>query len=210
MKKIAVPFLISAVLIIVTFLLFDNLELLFTGLLKDASMHHQTYYYISFLVLASDIILPVPSSIVMYMNGYVLGWPGGSANSLLALMTGAVAGYYLGKFTSLGVRSKENERANIILLKYGSLAILISRGIPIISESVCIVCGYNRMPFKNYFILNFFGYIPLCFLYAFCGSIGFDENTFLISFACSIGISAVFWVAGRKYLAQTRNPQGNK
>jgi uncharacterized membrane protein YdjX (TVP38/TMEM64 family) len=200
LKKIAIPFLISATVIIITFLLFGDLEAFFINLLNNAAKHPGTYSFISFLVLASDIILPVPSSIVMYTNGFVLGLAGGSFISLVALMVGSVVGYYLGKFTLLGTKGKSDQKADQVLSRYGVASVLISRGIPIISESISIVCGYNRMPFKTYFILNLVGYIPLCLLYAFCGSVGYNQDTFLISFGCSLLISAAFWLVGKKFL----------
>ncbi len=204
MKRVAIPFLIAVVTIIVMFLIFENLETYFTNLLQGSSKHILTYSLVSFIVLASDIILPVPSSIVMYTNGYVLGMAGGSAISLAALMVGSVVGYYLGKYTSIGLKTSDDEKANNILSRYGSMAIIISRGIPIIAESVCIVCGYNKMNFKNYFILNLVGYIPLCLMYAFFGTWGYDKNIFLISFAISFAVSVLFWFAGRKFLYQLK------
>ncbi|MDZ4756979.1 MAG: hypothetical protein SGJ10_02415, partial [Bacteroidota bacterium] len=89
------------------FLIFENLETYFTNLLQGSSKHILTYSLVSFIVLASDIILPVPSSIVMYTNGYVLGMAGGSAISLAALMVGSVVGYYLGKYTSIGLKTSD-------------------------------------------------------------------------------------------------------
>ncbi len=199
-RKIVLPFFIVSTLIIITFLLFNNLENYFSDLLQRASAHRGTFAAVSFWVLASDIVLPVPSSIVMYMNGYILGAMNGSAISLLSLMVSSVAGYYIGKFTSMGLKSKADDKAANILSRYGMAAILISRGIPILSESVCVLCGYNKMPFRQYLILNLVGYIPLCLLYAFCGSLGYDQNTFLLSFACSLVLSALFWFAGKYFI----------
>jgi uncharacterized membrane protein YdjX (TVP38/TMEM64 family) len=205
MKKIAIPFLISVSLIVIVFLLFHDIETIFTNQLQRLSKHTGAYSIVSFLVLTSDIVLPVPSSIVMYTNGFVLGLISGSAISLLSVIASSIIGYYLGSLTSAGIKAKSNDASNYILLKYGTLAILISRGIPIISESICIVCGYNRMPFKNYLVLNFIGYIPLCFLYALFGSIGYDKNTFLISFVCSIILSGGFWFFGKRLLKNKKN-----
>jgi uncharacterized membrane protein YdjX (TVP38/TMEM64 family) len=210
LKKIILPFFISAITIIVTFLLFEDLELFFVSSLNATSGHPLFYTLVSFLVLASDIVLPVPSSIVMYTNGYVLGLFSGSMLSLIALMIGSTVGYYLGRFTSMGIKSTEDERAQTILSNYGTLSILVTRGIPIIAESICIVCGYNKMPFRQYFIMNLIGYVPLCLLYAFCGSIGYSRDTFLISFACSLCISAIFWLVGKKFLKGNLNTVAQK
>lgn len=185
----------------ISFLVFDDLESYFKRLLQEAKADHATYAWFSFIVLTSDIFLPVPSSIIMFTNGYVLGMVYGSAISLLSLSVGAIVGYYLGKFTSLGLKSSTDDKANRIISAYGPLSILITRGIPVLSETICIICGFNRMPFRKYFLYSIIGYSPLCLLYAFCGSIGYDNHVFLISFGCSLFIAAMFWFLGRKLLS---------
>ncbi|MBK8079815.1 MAG: hypothetical protein IPK25_05750 [Saprospiraceae bacterium] len=84
----------------------------------------------------------------------------------------------------------------------------MTRGIPVLSEALCIVCGYNRMPLKKYFIYNAIGFMPLCFLYGICGSIGYDKNLFLLTFICSFFISAGFWIFGKKYFQKQTNDEG--
>lgn len=200
MKKITIPFLITAVIVIITFLLFKDMETFFSNSLNKVSHSPYTFASISFLVLTLDIVLPVPSSVVMYINGYVLGVLAGSALSLISLLAGAILGYFLGKLTSAGVKAKSDSATENIMAKYGAMAILISRGIPIISESVCIVCGFNKMPFKQYVMFNILGYLPLCLVYAYCGNVGYDKNTFLLTFGFSVLLTVIFWIIGRALL----------
>ncbi|MBI3235107.1 MAG: VTT domain-containing protein, partial [Bacteroidetes bacterium] len=174
-------------------------------LLNNLDQYKIQYAGISFLVLCADIILPVPSSIVMYLNGYILGIPNGALVSLIALMIGSIIGYFLGKLTSAGFKATTDEKANNLLAKYGAIAILMSRGIPMISESICIVCGYNKMPMKQYILFNFIGYIPLCILYAVCGSFGYSQDMFLLSFGFSLVISAAFWFLGKAFFVNSQN-----
>ena len=200
MKKITVPFLITAIIVIITFLLFKDMETFFSNALNEVSHSPYSFASISFMVLTLDIVLPVPSSIVMYINGYVLGVFTGSALSLISLLVGAILGYFLGRLTSAGVKAKSDSTTEAIIAKYGAMAILISRGIPIISESVCIVCGFNKMPLKQYLLFNLIGYLPLCLLYAYCGNVGYDKNTFLLSFGFSVLLTVIFWIVGRAFL----------
>lgn len=203
-KIIIIPFIITVSVILISFFVFDDLELYLKHLLQQVRTDHTTYAWLSFFVLTSDIILPVPSSIIMFTNGYVLGTVYGTAISLLSLSAGAIVGYYLGKFTSLGLKSSADDKANNIISTYGPLSILITRGIPVLSETICIICGFNKMPFSKYLLYNIIGYLPLCLLYAICGSTGYDKNIFLISFCCSIVIAAMFWFFGRNFLLDRR------
>ncbi len=199
MKNILYPLLITIVLVIGTFVFFGGLENYFTSTLDNLVHHPREYAVASCIILASDILLPVPSSILMYINGYVLGPYAGALLSLVSLMAGSTVGFYLGQLTSFGLKAKTEEGPDSILSRYGALAIVMTRGIPVLSESICIVCGYNRMRFRKYFLFNFIGYVPLCLLYSFCGSVGYDRNTFLISFICSLFISFLFWLFGRLF-----------
>lgn len=187
-------------LIIISFLIFSDLEAYFTELLVSAQSRPLLYAWISSLILIADILLPVPSSIVMYTNGFVLGTFTGTLVSWVALMIGAVIGYYLGRFSAMGLKASSDSRSGAVLTKYGALSILITRGIPVLSESLCFLYGYHRMPLKKYLLFNAIGYLPVSLLYALCGSIGFNQNTFLISFGISITLSAVLWFLGRKLL----------
>lgn len=199
-KSIWLPLGISSLFIILLFFIFSINEDSIVFFLQDMHEEPIRFSIFSFLLLASDIVLPVPSSIVMYLNGYFLGCAVGSIMSLISLLLSSIIGYYIGKLTSFGLKSRSEKDANATLTKYGMLSILITRGIPILSESLCIVCGYNKLPFKQFFIFNLIGYVPLCLLYAICGSFGYDNNIFFISFGCSLLISVAFVLLGKKFL----------
>lgn len=198
MKSLLYPLLVFASFVIATFLVFQNLETVFADKLNTLVQYPWQFGALSTLLLASDLLLPVPSILVMYFNGYVLGTFSGTLVSLAGLMLGCVAGYYLGKMGSKKQSQVSTHRALLFLEKYGSLAILLSRGIPILSESICVVCGFNNMPFKHYLLYNLIGYLPLCVLYAYCGSIGYDQNNFMLTLGCSVLLGICFWFFGKK------------
>jgi hypothetical protein len=67
-------FLICCVLITTTFLLFGDLE---NWIIANANSEQliSTYILLSFSFLALDTFLPVPSSLLMILNGEILGTP---------------------------------------------------------------------------------------------------------------------------------------
>ena len=86
MKTILYPFLVTSLVILITFGLFEGLETYFPQQLRALGDHSESYAFISFLILSGDILLPVPSSIVMYLNGLVLGPIWGNAALLYSLI----------------------------------------------------------------------------------------------------------------------------
>ncbi|MFT6337481.1 MAG: putative membrane protein YdjX (TVP38/TMEM64 family) [Halioglobus sp.] len=58
------------------------------------------------------------------------------------------------------------------------------------------------MNFRYYMILNFIGYLPICFIYAYFGNLGQGQSLFLVSFGVSILVSLLLWIFGRKLIEQ--------
>lgn len=163
----------------------------------ENSKNDASYYTIlSFLVLGSDIVLPVPSSIVMHINGMVLGTFWGGLLSLISVMISSVIGYYLGRSTQWMTKSKNNAKENAFLNKYGVFAIIMSRGIPILSESIVLICGYNRFKFKHFVGYSLLGYVPICWLYAYFGNL--SNDLFFVAVSISMLISFIAWYYGRQ------------
>ncbi|GEM_PF-454661 len=206
MKKPLIVFGVSVVLIILVFVAFEPLEHQMHELLVSLTDHRLTYALASFSILSLDVVLPVPSSIVMYLNGGVLGVALGSGLSLLSAVLTSVIGFYLGSFFQKRGKAvpgnTETGQAETLLHRYGGLAILVSRGIPILSESIAITAGASGVSFRYYFLLNVLGYLPVVLTYGIFGSLGTSENSFLWSFACSILVSGLFWMLGRRKIEQ--------
>lgn len=197
MKKILIPLAVTSIFITALYLLFENVEPFWGDLLNQVKDNPFNYASLSFIILVSDIVLPVPSSIIMYSNGAVLGMFNGALLSLISVILSSVIGYFIGRGSSAILKSEVDISVSRIMEKYGYAAILITRGIPIISESVCIVCGFNRYNFMAYLALNVIGYIPVCLIYAYFGNIAVNRDLFFISFICSLFITFVLWLLGK-------------
>ncbi len=200
--KILIPLVIAVVLITLCFFLFDELESFSIDLITQFKNNPLQYAFVSFVVLVSDIFLPIPSSIVMYLNGVFLGLVNGFSVSLISVNVSSVIGYFVGKYSSIALKSKPDAFSEKILKKYGHFAIIITRGIPILSESVCFVCGYNLYNLKIYLLLNLIGYLPICLVYAYFGSIAVNQNLFFISLGTAFFCSFLLWLFGKKLIGK--------
>lgn len=201
MRQFLGPFLASSILVILVFVFFEDLEAYIENMIAYSQSNKQEYIWISGLFLSSDILLPVPSSIIMYANGLVLGTVWGTLLSMVCALISSCVGYVLGILSAKTLRAEKREEASNILNKYGVVAIIVSRGVPILSESISYTAGYMRMKFKNFFLLNVIGYLPITLLYAYFGSLGSDLNIFLYCFAASLLLSLILVVFVKKHLA---------
>jgi uncharacterized membrane protein YdjX (TVP38/TMEM64 family) len=90
-------------------------------------------------LLALDLLLPIPSSIVGAMLGGRLGFSAGAAWTFLGLCTGHLVGYALGRLLP--------ERWASQLPSAPSLALVfLSRPVPVFAEAVTLAAGVERVP----------------------------------------------------------------
>ncbi len=146
--------------------------------------------------LGIDIIFPIPSTIIYTIAGNLLGlWTG-----FLAIFSGmsvcSIAGYLLGRFSGKAFSKKIlsiQERGR--MEKWGTAGsrwlIMVSKGLPLMNETVCITCGFAKMGFVKYLAYSFAGTVPVAFVYAYLGNIA-ENVTQIIIIICACFLTALF------------------
>ncbi|MFT7521598.1 MAG: putative membrane protein YdjX (TVP38/TMEM64 family) [Kiritimatiellia bacterium] len=127
-----------------------------------------------FVVLASDLLLPIPSSIVMTLSGSLLGVIGGTAINLSGAMASSMAGYaacrWMGSRVFHRLVGDDVERVQTWFERWGPWLIVLSRGVPMLTEIVSCLAGLHRMPAMRFSLLSLVGASPICVVYAWAGA----------------------------------------
>ena len=89
-------------------------------------------------LLALDVLLPVPSSLVSTASGAVLGFWGGLLASTAGMTAGCLVGYVLGRgAVKAGVRrlvgDDELSRVKDLWDRHGAWTLVVLRGVPVLS-----------------------------------------------------------------------------
>lgn len=153
-------------------------------------------------LLTADVLLPVPSSLVMVANGALFGLVGGSAISLIGNVMGFLFAYWLGSQSSplvqKSVPSQELDRGTRALRKWGALALILTRPLPILAETTAIMAGVSKLPFTKSLIAATVGSLPASLLYAWAGSQAKDLNATVAIFLVLIVFAIAAWVVDRR------------
>jgi uncharacterized membrane protein YdjX (TVP38/TMEM64 family) len=154
-------------------------------------------------LLIADVLLPVPSSLVMVAHGALFGVVLGTLLSLLGSTGAAVFGFWIGrrggKLLERLVTAEERARANRLLERWGILAIIVTRPIPLLAETVAIMAGASPLGWGRTILAAFAGSLPPALLYALTGtSAGRFQNTALM-FLFVLLITGIFWLVGRQF-----------
>ncbi|MFN8635532.1 MAG: VTT domain-containing protein [Chloroflexota bacterium] len=149
-------------------------------------------------LLAADVLLPIPSNVIMIAHGALFGTVVGTVLSLLGSMLAAGAGFWIGRrggpLLALAVPPDERARADRFLARWGILAILVSRPLPLLAETITVLAGASALGWRPSMLAALVGSLPPCLFYAWAGaaSIGFEGGALVfggvILLAIAVGL----------------------
>lgn len=153
-------------------------------------------------LLIADVFLPVPSSVVMIAHGALFGFWSGTLVSLLGAMAGAAVGFGVGRWGGASLHrfapAEERHRADQLLGRWGELAVVVTRPIPILAESIAILAGASVLSWRRFLLAALLGNLPACILYAATGATAARLDNALLVFGLVIAVAALVWVAGSR------------
>jgi uncharacterized membrane protein YdjX (TVP38/TMEM64 family) len=153
-------------------------------------------------LLAVDVLLPIPSNIIMIAHGALFGTLVGTLLSLAGSMAAAAAGFWIGRrggpLLAMAVPADERVRANAILERWGVLAIVVSRPLPLLAETITVLAGASPLGWGRAMVAALLGSLPPCLFYAWAGaaSIGFEGGALV--FGAVVVLAAAVGLAGRQ------------
>lgn len=201
---------LALALILVPFLLF---EAQFTawggGVLEGARREPAAVAAIVIALLAGDVVLPVPSSLVSTFSGGVFGWAVGAVVIWVGMMLGCITGYGLGASAGRLLAIKvvgegEMARAQRLFRHAGPAALIVARAAPVLAEASTLAAGAARMPIGSFLLATAVANLGVSVAYAAVGAAAFSAGSFLIAFMGLAAIPAAAWGAWR-FVAARRN-----
>ncbi|MDA0321717.1 MAG: VTT domain-containing protein [Verrucomicrobia bacterium] len=164
---------------------------------------------VSVALLIADVLLPVPSSFLMIGNGTLFGPGMGALISVVGSMGAAWFGYGLGRLGAGRVLQRilspeENRRAQELLGRHGGIAVIVTRPVPILAETVAIVAGGTRMSLFVFSITSLLGCIPVAVIYALAGARSSTISHPALVFGIPLLLGSAYWLVAR--VIQKRNP----
>ena len=153
-------------------------------------------------LLIADVVLPVPSSLVMVAHGTLFGVAGGALLSLIGSVASALVAFALGRAGTPVIRrlvtEREHARAAALLARWGIMAIAVTRPVPILAETVAILAGSSRLRWHEAALAAFAGSLVPALVYAWAGAYARDMVSQTLIFAGVLAVTGVLWVVGRR------------
>ena len=155
------------------------------------------------VLLAGDLFLPVPSTIVISALGLIYGVLLGGLVAAAGLMTAGLCGYGLGRlfggrFARRWLGEMDYEKGKLLFAAGGGWVVALSRALPILPEVISCTAGLVRMPFRRFVVSLACGSVPMGLLFAAIGHAGREAPGW--AFGLSLALPAVLWLLASRML----------
>jgi len=159
-------------------------------------------------LLALDVFLPVPSSIVSTAAGVLLGLGLGAAVVWIGMMAGCLVGYFVGVYSAPLARRLVGPaslaRAAELANRHGAWAVVLCRPVPVLAEATVVFAGLVRAPIGRFLFVTAASNLGIAAGYAAIGAYSMRLDSFLMAFIGAVAVPGLALLVGRRL----RSPPG--
>ena len=161
-----------------------------------------------FGLLALDVVLPVPSSIVSTAAGVLLGFWKGATLVWAGMTVACLLGYALGARAAGPARRFVGEdglrRADALMQRYGDYTIVLCRPVPVLAEASVIFAGLVGAPFGRFLTMAVLSNLGIAMGYTAFGAFSMRIDSFLAAFLGALILPGVAILLARLTLNRQR------
>ena len=158
-------------------------------------------------LLAGDVLLPVPSSLVGTLAGSQLGVVGGTAASWTGMTLGAVVAFGLGRwFGPLVARrlatADDLQRSAELTSRFGPWVLVVCRAVPVLAEASVLVLGVHRLPWRRFWLPMLLSNLGIALAYAAFGTVAARHHWLPAALAISVALPLSLSALARRWLGK--------
>lgn len=154
-------------------------------------------------LLAADILLPIPSSLVMLLSGAAFGVTWGSVVALAGSIGGEWVGFEVARrygrpAAARLVGDDDIDRLSSVFARHGIAAVIVTRALPVVMETTSVVAGLSRMGRLPFLAASVAGTAPIVVIYAWAGAASRDAGSLVPAVVIAIamaGLGAILYRA---------------
>jgi len=209
--KIAALCVAMAAIVIVPFVVFGDVTArLAQDAPSDASSRHAAGLA-CMILLAADVVLPVPSTIVIALLGGIFGAFFGTLVAAAGLTLGCIIGYTLGRtlghdFALRTMGGEDFAYLKDLYERYGVLLLAICRPVPVLAEASVIVAGVAGLAAGQVMAITTLANIGFAAVYAVLGSSADTGMGLLVAVVASVCLPLAAMIAERACKGRIRPP----
>ena len=160
------------------------------------------------VLLALDVVLPVPSSLISAGAGAILGFWLATTVVWIGMTVGCVVAYVVGASGAGAARRfvghNHLDRAAALARRHGLWALVVCRPIPVAAEASVVFAGLMRTPMASVLAMTALSNVGIAAAYAAVGAYAMQVNSFGLVFGGAISLPAVVLLVTRGFVDRQR------
>ncbi len=187
---------ILAALAIVPFVLFGSAFEALSFRLIDRATSELAIAIAGIALLASDVILPIPSTVVVTALGALLGAVQGTLVAVTGLTLGCALGYWLGRklghdFALSQLGEEDFASLSGLFKRHGLPILALCRPVPVLAEASVIAAGVLGLPAGRTLLVTLLANLGFAGVYATLGAAADSVPGLILVFTASLAIPAL-------------------
>ncbi len=183
---------IIMLVIVIPFLLFEESIEQWWKHQQDAPPSKMALTGLVVLLLAGDILLPVPSSAVSTFAGWHLNWPLATAASWVGLTAGCILAFAAARawghrFALWFSKPDELKRVRALSNRLGPFLLILCRGVPVFAEASVLFMGMHGLSWRRFLLPVMLSNLGLSLFYSIVGQYAAEND--LMSLALLVAIA---------------------
>ncbi|MBW3598090.1 MAG: VTT domain-containing protein [Planctomycetes bacterium] len=155
--------------------------------------------------LTTDILLPVPSSVISTLGGWKLGVTGGTVASWLGMSLGAAIGFALARrwgrpFAAKFSREDELERMHRIAQQFGPAVLVLTRAVPVLAEAGVLLMGVHRLAWRRFLPPVLLANLGVSLAYSAFGQLAEQHGWLPLALGAAIALPVLFAALAERWL----------
>ena len=156
-------------------------------------------------LLATDIVLPVPSSMVSTFGGGQLGTLGGTVASWVGMTVSAVVGFALARWCGPPVarwlsRPQDVQRLERASDRYGPVFLVLARGVPVFAEASVLLLGMHSLAWRRFLPAVVASNLGIALAYSAFGTIAAQHEWLPLALGISVSVPLLWTTLARRWL----------
>jgi uncharacterized membrane protein YdjX (TVP38/TMEM64 family) len=157
-------------------------------------------------LLAVDLLLPVPSSVVSTFAGSQLGTCTGTVAVWLGMTVGAVLGFAMASWLGAAwatrlSRPEDLRRLELAAARYGPALLVLARAVPVLAEASVLLMGVHRLAWRRFLPAVAAANLGIALAYCAFGAIAARHQWLPLALGLSAAVPILGTILLRRWLA---------
>jgi uncharacterized membrane protein YdjX (TVP38/TMEM64 family) len=155
-------------------------------------------------LLATDVLLPIPSSVISTLSGWQLGVWRGTLATWIGMNLGAVVGFAAARrwgqpFAMWFSKGEDLKRIRQVSDLYGPYVLILTRAMPVFAEASVLMAGIHRLSWRRFLPAVVLSNLGIAIAYSAFGDFAQQHQWLPLALGVSVAIPVLVAAVAKRF-----------